>query len=132
MGFEWLDGRSNGMGMMSTIERHGVNPRYSKAVVHGDTVYLAGQVAVDPVPASAADQTRKVLEQIDHYLAECGTDKSKLLSAIVLFSDWRHFDEINSVWDAWVVPGQTPARTPIETRLLTPPHRVAIQVIAAR
>ncbi len=66
---------------MAGIERHGVNARYSKAVVHGDTVYLAGQVAVDPVPASAAEQTSKVLAQIDHYLAECGTDKSKLLSA---------------------------------------------------
>ena len=117
---------------MAGIERHGVNARYSKAVVHGDTVYLAGQVAVDPVPASAAEQTSKVLAQIDHYLAECGTDKSKLLSAIVLFSDLRDFDEVNSVWDAWVVPGQTPARTPIQTKLLTPPHRVAIQVVAAR
>ena len=117
---------------MAAIERHGVNARYSKAVVHGDTIYLAGQVAVDPVPTGAAEQTRKVLAQIDHYLAECGTDKSKLLSAIVLFSDLRDFDEVNSVWDAWVVPGHTPARTPIQTKLLTPPHRVAIQVIAAR
>lgn len=114
------------------IERHGTNARYSKAVVHGETVYLAGQVAADPVPPTAGEQTKKILAQIDHYLAECGTDKSKLLSAIVLFADMRDFDEVNAVWDAWVVPGHTPARTPIQGTLLTSKHRVAIQVIAAR
>ena len=31
-----------------TIKRHGVGPRLSQAVVHGDTVYLAGMVAADP------------------------------------------------------------------------------------
>lgn len=115
-----------------TIERHGVNARYSKAVVHGDTVYLAGQVAADPVAPTAAGQMRQILAQIDHYLAECGTDKSRLLSAIVLFADMRDFDEVNAIWDAWVVPGSTPARTPVQTKLLTPSHRVAVQVVAAR
>lgn len=112
------------------IKRFGVNPRYSKAVIHGNTVYLAGQVAADPEP-SVAGQTRQILAQIDHYLAECGTDKSRLLSAFVMFKDLRDFDAVNEVWDAWVVPGSTPCRTPIETRLYAPQFLVAIQVTAA-
>lgn len=113
------------------IPRFGVGPRYSKAVVHGDTVYLAGQVAQNPVP-SVAGQTKQILAQIDHYLHEAGTDKSKLLNAFVMFKDLRDFDAVNEVWDAWVVPGSTPCRTPIETRLYAPEFLVAIQVTAAR
>ncbi|MGE0154769.1 MAG: RidA family protein [Reyranellaceae bacterium] len=113
------------------IQRFGIGPRYSKAVVHGDTVYLAGQVAANPVP-SVAEQTKQILAQIDRYLAECGTDKSKLLSAFVMFKDLRDFDAVNEIWDAWVVPGSTPCRTPIETRLYAPEFLVAIQVTAAR
>lgn len=116
---------------MSDIQRCGVGARYSKAVVHGDTVYLAGQVAADPVP-SVSEQTRQILAQIDHYLAECGTDKSRILNAYVMFADIRDFDAVNEVWDAWVVPGSTPCRTPVQTPLYDPKFRVAIQVIAAR
>ncbi len=34
-----------------TTKRIGVGPRMSQAVIHGDTVYLAGQVAGNPVPS---------------------------------------------------------------------------------
>ena len=51
------------------IERNHTTSRMSQCVVHGDTVYLAGQVA-DDGDASAGDQTRQVLEKIDGLLAE--------------------------------------------------------------
>jgi|GEM_PF-3879828 len=59
-----------------TIERIKVGPRMSQAVIHGDTVYLAGQVADDP-SADVADQTRRILAKIDRLLAEASTDKSR-------------------------------------------------------
>ena len=52
-----------------TIERIKVGPRMSQAVIHGDTVYLAGQVADDP-SADVADQTRQILAKIDGLLAK--------------------------------------------------------------
>ena len=104
--------------------------RYSKAVIHGSTVYLTGTVAKDPVP-DVVEQTRMVLTQIDATLKLCGTDKSRLLTATIMFADMRDFDAVNDVWDSWVDKDNLPARTPVEVRLVTPRHLVAIQVTAA-
>ena len=114
-----------------TIERFKVGPRMSQAVVHGNTVYLAGQVAED-ASADVAGQTRQILAKIDSLLAESGTDKSKLLSANVWLSDISTFDQMNEVWDAWVTPGSPPARACVESRLARPHLKVEIMVVAAR
>ncbi len=89
-----------------TIERHDSGPRMSKAVVHGDTVYLAGIVADAPKGKSTAEQTKSILAQIDGFLAAAGTDKSKLLSANIWIADMANFAEMNAVWDGWVVARQ--------------------------
>ena len=93
---------------MSEIKRFQVGERMSQAVVHGDTVYTAGQVAQSAPGASVADQTRAILSQIDDLLREAGTDKSRLISATIWLSDISTFNEMNEIWDAWVVQGQTP------------------------
>lgn len=114
------------------IDRHDTNQRMSKAVVHGDTVYLAGLVADSPKGKSTAEQTKSILAQIDGYLAKAGTDKSKLLSANIWITDMANFAEMNAVWDAWVSPGNTPARATVEARLAAPDYKVEIMVVAAR
>jgi enamine deaminase RidA (YjgF/YER057c/UK114 family) len=114
-----------------TIERIKVGPRMSQAVVYGNLVYLAGQVA-DDSSTDVADQTRQILAKIDNLLAEAGTDKSRLISASVWLSDISTFDEMNAVWDAWVTPGNPPARACVESRLARPQLKVEIMVIAAR
>ncbi len=114
-----------------SIDRRHVGPRMRQIVVHGDTVYLAGQVADDP-SADVAGQTKQIVDKIDRYLAEAGTDKSKLLSATVWLSDIKTFNEMNGVWDAWVAPGNPPARACVEAKLAQPQYRVEIGVIAAR
>jgi len=115
-----------------SVERKEIGPRMSQIVVHGDTVYLAGQVALDAPAAPVAEQTRDTLARIDRLLAEAGTDKSKLLSATVWLSDMRYFGQMNEVWDAWVTPGQTTARACVEAALATPEYDVEIMVVAAR
>ena len=113
------------------IERHQAGPRMSQAVVHGNTVYLAGQVADDTSQATAG-QTKQVLAKIDALLKAAGTDKSKLLSANVWLPDISNFAEMNSAWDAWVSPGNTPARATVEAKLATPAYLVEIMVVAAK
>ena len=114
------------------IERHETGPRMSKAVIHGDTVYLAGIVADNPKGKSVAEQTKNILSQIDDFLALAGTDKTKLLSANIWITDMANFAEMNSVWDAWVSPGNTPARATVEAKLASPDYKVEIMVVAAR
>lgn len=115
-----------------SIERHEVGARMSKAVVHGNTVYLAGIVANEPKGKSVTEQTKDILSQIDGLLAKAGTDKSKLLSANIWITDMANFAEMNAVWDAWVVPHNTPARATVEAKLAAPDYKVEIMVVAAR
>lgn len=114
-----------------TIKRFETGARMSQAVVHGDTVYLAGQVADDPVP-SVGEQTKQVVARIDRLLKAAGSDKSKLLSANIWLADISKFQEMNAVWDAWVSPGNTPARATVQASLAAPQYLVEIMVVAAR
>ena len=115
-----------------SIERIGAGPRMSKAVVHGNTVYLAGQVADKTKGGSVADQTGEILSIIDDLLKQAGADKTKILSATIWLADISTFADMNSRWDAWVSPGNTPARATVEAKLAAPEYKVEIAVIAAK
>lgn len=115
-----------------TIQRIEPGPRMSAAVVHGDTVYLAGQVTKNAVGKSVTEQTKDILSIIDGLLAQAGTDKSKLLSANIWLSDMATFAEMNAVWDRWVAPGNTPARATVEAKLAADHFKVEIMVVAAK
>jgi enamine deaminase RidA (YjgF/YER057c/UK114 family) len=115
-----------------SIQRHETGPRMSQVVVHGNTVYLAGVVAQKSAGGSVTEQTREILGKIDGYLAQAGTDKSKLLSANIWITDMATFGEMNAVWDGWVSPGNTPARATVEAKLAAPQFKVEIMVVAAR
>jgi enamine deaminase RidA (YjgF/YER057c/UK114 family) len=115
-----------------TIQRHDVAARMSKAVVHGNTVYLAGIVANEPKGKDTTAQTKDILAQIDGFLAKCGTDKSKLLTANIWITDMKNFAAMNAVWDAWVSQGNTPARATVEAGLATPDYLVEIMVVAGK
>lgn len=104
--------------------------RMSQAVVHGNTVYLAGQVASD-VSGDTPGQTREVLASIDKLLAEAGTDKTHLLAATVYLTDMNTFNEMNAVWEAWIAPGCAPARATVGAPLASSAYRVEIVVVAA-
>ena len=104
----------------------------SQIVVHGDTVYLAGIVANAAKGKSVTEQTRDILATIDKYLAQAGTDKTKILSANIYITDMAKFAEMNTVWDGWVSAGNTPARATIEAKLAAPDYNVEIMVVAAK
>ena len=113
-----------------SITRHHGNQRMSQIVIHGDTIYLAGQVAAD-AGADITVQTQQVLEKIDKLLAEAGSDSSKILSAQIWIASMGHFAAMNAVWDAWVPEGHAPARACIEARLASPDLLVEVGVIAS-
>lgn len=114
------------------IERKEVGPRMSQIVVHGDMVYLAGIVAQANKGKSVTEQTKEILATIDKYLAQAGSDKSKLLTATIYITDMGKFAEMNAVWDAWVSPGNAPARATVEAKLAAPDYNVEIMVVAGK
>ena len=115
-----------------TIQRFETGPRMSQAVVHGNTVYLAGIVANKTAGDSVTKQTQEILSIIDGHLAKAGTDKSKLLTATIYLTDMKTFADMNAAWDVWVSAGNTPARATVEAKLAAPQYNVEIMVTAAR
>lgn len=115
---------------MTDIVRHDTNKRMSQAVIHGDTVYLAGQVGT--AGESVTAQTTGILSKIDGLLAKSGSDKTRILQAIIWLKDMNDFAEMNAVWDAWVPEGHAPARACGSADLATPEFTVEITVIAAK
>ncbi len=113
-----------------TIVRHDTNARMSQAVVHGNTVYLAGQVS--DTAKDVAGQTAAILKQIDDLLIKCGTSKERILSATIYLADIKTFGEMNKSWEAWVPQGQAPARTTLQAPLAGPQWLVEITVVAAK
>jgi enamine deaminase RidA (YjgF/YER057c/UK114 family) len=113
-----------------TITRLNAGPRMSQAVIHGDTVYLAGQVGAPG--ASVTEQTKAILAQIDSLLEQAGSKKANILSATIWLASMDDFAEMNTVWDGWVDSQNSPARATGEARLATPDYKVEIIVVAAR
>ena len=113
-----------------TITRMHPGKRLSEAVKHGNTLYLAGQVA-DDANGDIVKQTKEVLAAIDRILVEAGSSKSKVLSCQVVLNNMGDFAAMNSVYDAWIDPANPPARNCIEARLADPALKVEIIAIAA-
>lgn len=115
---------------MSVTRLH-TGARLSQVVIHGDTVYTAGIVA-DDANTDVGGQTGQILDKIDAYLKEAGTDKSKILMATIWLSDIKDYAAMNAVWDMWVPKGNSPARACVESKLAAPQYKVEIRVIAAK
>ena len=114
-----------------SVKRLHVGPRLSQVAIHGDTVYTAGIVA-DDTNVDVAGQTGQILDKIDKFLKEAGSDKSKILSANIWLTDIGTWSQMNEVWDKWVAPGNSPARATVEAKLANPALKVEIMVQAAK
>ncbi|MGR9077428.1 RidA family protein [Rhizobium leguminosarum] len=111
-----------------SIKRIDVGSRMSGAVIHGNTVYLAGQVGEGE---SVTDQCKSSLAEVDRLLAASGSSKSKILQTIIYLSDIADFAEMNSVWEGWIDPANPPARATSEAKLAAPKYKVEFIITAA-
>lgn len=113
------------------LKRIEAGKRMSAAVIHNKMVYLAGFVAEAAKGKSVKEQTADILKQIDGTLKKAGTSKTNIVKANIWLTDIKTWGEMNEAWDAWVVPGQTPARATVESALAAPGLDVEIMVEAA-
>jgi enamine deaminase RidA (YjgF/YER057c/UK114 family) len=98
-----------------TLKRIGAGDRMTSAIIHGDKVYMSGFVAGEAAGGSVAAQTADILAQIDAMLAQAGSDKTKVIRATIWLTDMDTWAEMNTVWDKWVVPGETPCRAAVHS-----------------
>lgn len=112
------------------IKRIEVGSRYSEVAVYNGVAYLAGQIPFDP-SADAYGQTQQVLAEIDKWLAQAGSDKSRILMAQIYLADIADYAEMNRAWDEWVAANNAPPRACVEAKLAVPEWKVEIVVTAA-
>jgi len=115
---------------MTDIRRIDPGPRMSEAVVKGNRIYCSGMIPED-TSLDITGQVKQALFEIDSLLAKGGSDKTKILTATIWLADIGDFAALNTVWDGWVVPGQTPARATVQARMNDPKLKVEIMVVAA-
>jgi enamine deaminase RidA (YjgF/YER057c/UK114 family) len=113
-----------------TIRRLDNGPRFCRVLTYNGIVYLAGMTA-DDTSGDVLAQTRDTLAKIDHYLGVAGSDKSKLLTALIWLRDIADFELMNSVWDGWIDRSAMPVRATVEARMAGDQYRVEIMVTAA-
>ena len=94
---------------MDGVRRIDPGPRLSEASVHGDRMYLSGMIPED-TSLDVTGQVKQALAEIDALLARGGSDKTKILSAVIWLRDIADFAAMNAVWDGWVVPPAPPCR----------------------
>jgi enamine deaminase RidA (YjgF/YER057c/UK114 family) len=117
---------------MNHIERTHTTARMSKIVTCGDLIYLCGQTAGGSDASDMAGQTAEALRRVDALLEEAGSDKSRVLTALIHIKSMNDFAAMNAVWDAWVPAGAAPARTTVEANLATPQLLFEVTVVASR
>ena len=116
------------------IERHECGPRFSEMTVMNfgpsRLICISGQVA-ENTALDTAGQTREVLGFIDRLLEHVGARREHIASARIYLASVGDYAAMNSVWDDWVVPGHTPARSTIGAKLVNSACKVEIEVTAA-
>jgi 2-iminobutanoate/2-iminopropanoate deaminase len=109
---------------------------YSQAVAAGDTIYLSGQLGIDPksgkiVDGGIAGETKQALENIKAVLLAAGSDMTKIVSVNVYLADMEDFAKMNEVY-AKYFKEPYPARATVVVRQLPKNARVEISAIAVK
>lgn len=107
---------------------------YSQAIVAGDTIYLSGQIGIEPksgklVDGGIAGETEQVLENIKAVLLAAGSDITKVVSTAVYLADMDDFAKMNEVY-AKFFKEPYPARATVAVKSLPKNAKVEISAIA--
>lgn len=112
------------------IQRLNPTPRWSDATVYQGLIHFVEVPEDTSVDMSA--QIRQILAQAESTLAQCGSDKSRLLSATIYITDTANLAVLNQAWENWLPAGCAPSRACIKVELLNPQMLVEIAFVAAR
>ena len=109
---------------------------YSQAIMAGDTLYLAGQIAIDPAtgeltPGTIEEETTLVLNNLSAVLEAAGMSLADVVSTTVFMADLTEFGAMNEVY-ATFFPENPPARATVQAARLPRDVKIEIAAIAVR
>jgi 2-iminobutanoate/2-iminopropanoate deaminase len=109
---------------------------YSQAILFGNTLYVSGQIAIDPQSgslnmATLDQETEQVMQNLKAILNAAGTDFSGVLKSTIFLSDMRFFKDVNAIYGRYFSENP-PARETVQVAGLPLGVNVEISVIAIR
>lgn len=107
---------------------------YSQATLAGNTLYISGQIAIDPQTGdlktqSIEEETHQVMKNMGAILVEAGADYSNVVKCSIFISSMNDFSKINTVYGEYFTE-QPPARETVEVSCLPKNLNVEISCIA--
>lgn len=107
---------------------------YSQAIAHGELVFTAGQIPLDPasmqlVEGDVAAQTERVLQNLSAVLESAGASLQSVVKTTVFLADMDDFGAVNEVYGRWF-GDHAPARSTVQVARLPRDARVEIEAIA--
>lgn len=110
---------------------------YSQAVLHGNTLYVSGQIGIDPesgnlVQKDVDSETRRVMKNLEAVLSEAGMNFSNVVKCTIFLKDMEDFKKINKIYGSYFDPVTAPARETVEVSRLPKDVRVEISCIAVK
>lgn len=110
---------------------------YNQAIFTGDTLYISGQIALNPKTMkleneSIKDETNQVMNNLKNILDECNMDFSNVVKSSIFLSDMNLFQEVNNVYAEYFDKGNEPARETLAVKTLPLNVRVEISMIAVK
>jgi 2-iminobutanoate/2-iminopropanoate deaminase len=124
------------IGFVSTGDAPKAIGPYSQAVTHGDLIFSAGQIALDPasmeiVAEGITEQTERVLSNLEAVLRAAGSDLSRVLKTTVFLQSMSDFAAMNEVYGRRF-GAHRPARSTVAAAGLPRNVLVEIEVVAVK
>ena len=108
---------------------------YNQAVLAGNTLYISGQIAINPVNneldlSNIQDETEQVMRNLKAILEEAGMTFENVVKSSIFISDMNNFAAINKVYGKYFEEATAPARETVQVARLPKSVNVEISMIA--
>ena len=109
---------------------------YNQAVMAGDTLYISGQIAINPASGNLVDstieeETHQVMANLKAVLNEAGFDFANVVKTSIFLSDMNSFGKVNEVYGQYFTDN-FPARETVAVKTLPKNVNVEISAIAVK
>jgi len=106
---------------------------YSQAIQVGNTVYISGQIPLDPNTAQMVEggiesETKRVLENIKAIIKASGGEMANIVKTTILLTDMNDFSKVNEIYASYFSP-PFPARATFQVSRLPRDARIEIEAI---
>jgi len=110
---------------------------YNQAILKGKTLFISGQIALDPKTMSLKnnsikEETVQVMENLKNILLEAKMNFNDVVKTSIFLSDMDNFSEVNKVYESYLESGNEPARETVAVKTLPMNVNVEISMIAIK